>query len=37
MVQLAEKSWPEAVKLFEETDVAILPVGCTEQHGPPNP
>ncbi len=37
MVQLAEKSWPEAGKLFEETDVAILPVGSTEQHGPHNP
>jgi len=37
MVQLAEKSWPEAGKLFEETDVVILPVGSTEQHGPHNP
>ncbi len=37
MVQLAEKAWPEAGKLFEETDVAILPVGSTEQHGPHNP
>jgi creatinine amidohydrolase len=37
MVQLAEKSWPEAGKLFEETDTAILPVGSTEQHGPHNP
>ena len=37
MVQLAEKSWPEAGKLFEETDVAIFPVGSTEQHGPHNP
>ncbi len=37
MVQLAEKSWPEAGKLFDETDVAILPVGSTEQHGPHNP
>jgi creatinine amidohydrolase len=37
MVQLAEKSWPEAGELFEETDIAILPVGSTEQHGPHNP
>ena len=37
MVQLAEKSWPEAGKIFEENDVAILPVGSTEQHGPHNP
>jgi creatinine amidohydrolase len=37
MVQLAEKSWPEAEKLFGEIDVAILPVGSTEQHGPHNP
>ena len=37
MVQLAETSWPEVGKLFEETDFAILPVGSTEQHGPHNP
>jgi len=37
MVQLAEISWSEALKLLEGTDVAILPVGSTEQHGPHNP
>jgi creatinine amidohydrolase len=37
MVQLAEKSWSEAGKVFEENNMAILPVGSTEQHGPHNP
>ncbi len=37
MVQLYEISWTEAQKLAEKTDVAILPVGSTEQHGPHNP
>ena len=37
MVQLAEISWSDAGKLFEEVDLAILPVGSTEQHGPHNP
>ena len=34
---LYEMSWPEAKKYFSENDVAILPVGSTEQHGPHNP
>ena len=37
MVQLADISWKDAGDIFEETDVAILPVGSTEQHGPHNP
>lgn len=37
MVQLAEISWSEANELFKKLDVAILPVGSTEQHGPHNP
>jgi creatinine amidohydrolase/Fe(II)-dependent formamide hydrolase-like protein len=31
---LAEMTWPEAQKRFREVDVALLPVGATEQHGP---
>ena len=37
MPQLADISWTDAKALFEETDVALLPVGSTEQHGPHNP
>lgn len=37
MVQLAEISWAEAQKIFNTTDVALIPVGSTEQHGPHNP
>ncbi|TFH15186.1 creatininase family protein, partial [Candidatus Bathyarchaeota archaeon] len=37
MVQLAEISWSEAQKLFMEHDVALIPIGSTEQHGPHNP
>ncbi|TRO48691.1 creatininase family protein [Candidatus Bathyarchaeota archaeon] len=37
LVRLHEISWSEAKELFQETDVAILPVGSTEQHGPHNP
>jgi creatinine amidohydrolase/Fe(II)-dependent formamide hydrolase-like protein len=29
-----ELTWPEAEKRFQETDIAILPVGAIEQHGP---
>ena len=31
---LGELTWPEAKKRFEEVDVALLPVGSVEQHGP---
>jgi len=34
---VADISWTDAKALFEETDVALLPVGSTEQHGPHNP
>jgi creatinine amidohydrolase len=37
MVQLAEISWTDAGELFRRTDVALIPVGSTEQHGPHNP
>ncbi len=31
---LSELTWPEAKKRFKEVDVALLPVGAIEQHGP---
>jgi creatinine amidohydrolase/Fe(II)-dependent formamide hydrolase-like protein len=31
---LGELTWPEAKKKFNEVDVALLPVGAIEQHGP---
>ena len=31
---LGELNWPEAQRRFKEVDVALLPVGSTEQHGP---
>lgn len=31
---LGELTWPEAKKKFTEVDVALLPVGAIEQHGP---
>jgi len=31
---LAEMTWPEAQRRLKEVDVAILPVGAIEQHGP---
>lgn len=37
LVQLAEISWSDAGVVFGETDIALLPVGSTEQHGPHNP
>jgi creatinine amidohydrolase len=30
-------SWTEAKECFSRNDIAILPVGSTEQHGPANP
>jgi len=36
-VMLYEMSWTEAKQYFVKNDVAILPVGSTEQHGPQNP
>ena len=37
LVQLAEISWKKAKEILKKTDVAIIPVGSTEQHGPHNP
>ena len=34
---LHEMSWTEAKEYFVESDIAILPVGSNEQHGPQNP
>ncbi len=31
---LGELTWPEAQRRFREVDVALLPVGAIEQHGP---
>jgi creatinine amidohydrolase/Fe(II)-dependent formamide hydrolase-like protein len=31
---LAQMTWPEASKRFKSVDVALLPVGAIEQHGP---
>jgi creatinine amidohydrolase len=34
---LHEMSWAEAKEYFAKNDVAIIPVGSNEQHGPQNP
>lgn len=34
---LAKMTWPEAKATLAETDIAIIPVGSTEQHGPALP
>jgi creatinine amidohydrolase len=34
---LHEMSWQEAKEYFANNDIAIIPVGSNEQHGPPNP
>ena len=31
---LGELTWPQAKRRFKEVDVALLPVGAIEQHGP---
>ena len=36
-VLLHEMNWTEAKKYFKRNDIAILPVGSNEQHGPQNP
>ncbi len=33
-VLLGELTWPEAERRFREVDIALLPVGALEQHGP---
>jgi creatinine amidohydrolase/Fe(II)-dependent formamide hydrolase-like protein len=34
---LGELTWPQARRRFREVDVALLPVGALEQHGPHSP
>jgi creatinine amidohydrolase len=36
-VLLHEMNWQEARKYFAENDIALVPVGSNEQHGPANP
>jgi len=36
-VRLAYMSWKSAGRYFAGSDIALLPVGSTEQHGPHNP
>jgi len=36
-ILLHEMSWTEAKEYFTKNDIAILPVGSNEQHGPQNP
>lgn len=36
-MDIAEATWPELADLSAETDLALLPVGSTEQHGPHAP
>ncbi|MEM0058415.1 MAG: creatininase family protein [Candidatus Bathyarchaeia archaeon] len=36
-VMLHEMSWVEAKEYFSKNDIAIIPVGSNEQHGPQNP
>jgi len=36
-VRLHEMSWTEAKEYFKKNDIAIIPVGSNEQHGPQNP
>jgi creatinine amidohydrolase/Fe(II)-dependent formamide hydrolase-like protein len=33
-VRLGPLTWPQAEKRFKEVDIALLPVGAIEQHGP---
>jgi creatinine amidohydrolase len=34
VTELAKRTWPEAAELLGPETVAILPIGCTEPHGP---
>lgn len=36
-VLLHEMNWTEAKEYFSKSDIAIIPVGSNEQHGPQNP
>lgn len=37
MLNLHELSWIGAKEYFQSSEIAVLPVGSTEQHGPQNP
>lgn len=37
MVRLTEVSWTKARGILEDSDMVVLPVGSTEQHGPHSP
>jgi len=37
MPNLSDLTWVQAKEYFKTSDVALLPVGSTEQHGPQNP
>jgi len=34
---LAKMTWPEVEEILKETDIALVPIGATEQHGPALP
>ncbi|MFX0108664.1 MAG: creatininase family protein [Candidatus Hodarchaeota archaeon] len=34
---LAKMTWPEVERILKETDIALVPIGSTEQHGPALP
>ncbi|MGY5858023.1 MAG: creatininase family protein, partial [Candidatus Thorarchaeota archaeon] len=34
---LAKMTWPEVEEILKETDIVLVPVGSTEQHGPALP
>ena len=34
---LAKMTWPEVEDILKETDIALVPIGSTEQHGPALP
>ena len=34
---LAKMTWPEVEEILKETDIVLIPVGSTEQHGPALP
>lgn len=34
---LSKMTWPEVEEILKETDIALVPVGSTEQHGPALP
>ena len=34
MARLRELTWPDAKRRLQEVDIALLPIGAIEQHGP---